>query len=122
MRSRGKIRERSSFHISNTHFEDYTEYHPMTLSSTTQLIIEYRYLILIPLALIEGPIVAFIAGTLASLGYFDVYFLAIFFLVRDVTMDSIYYALGYFGGRTKFVMRMLAKIKVTPDHLEGVRR
>jgi membrane protein DedA with SNARE-associated domain len=93
----------------------------MTLTSTTHLIIEYRYLILIPLALIEGPIVAFIAGTLATLGYFDIYVLAIFFLVRDVTMDAIYYCLGYFGGRTKFVQRMLTKIKVTPDHLENVR-
>jgi membrane protein DedA with SNARE-associated domain len=92
------------------------------MNTTAQLIIEYRYLILIPLAIIEGPIVAFIAGTLAILGYFDIYVLAAFFLVRDVAMDAIYYCIGYFGGKTKFAQRMLAKIKVTENHLDGVRK
>ena len=94
----------------------------MTLSSTASLIVEYRYLILIPLALIEGPIVAFIAGTLATLGYFNIFGLAIFFFARDMGMDAIYYGIGYYGGRTRFAQRMLGKIKVTQDHLENVRR
>ena len=93
----------------------------MNLSSTAQLIIEYRYLILIPLALIEGPIVAFVAGTLASLGYFNVYVLGIFFFARDLGMDAIYYCLGYFGGRTVWAQRILKKLHVTEDHLENVR-
>lgn len=93
----------------------------MTLSSTAQLIIEYRYLIMIPLAIVEGPIVAFVAGTLASLGYFNIYGLALFFFARDMGMDACYYALGYFGGRTGFARRLLRKIRVTEDHLEGVR-
>lgn len=94
----------------------------MGLGNTAQLIIEYRYLILIPLALIEGPIVAFIAGTLASVGYFDVWVLGAFFFVRDVGMDALYYALGHFGGRTKFAHWALRKVKVTEDHLESVRQ
>ncbi len=93
----------------------------MNLGNTANLIIQYRYLILIPLALIEGPIVAFVAGTLASLGYFNIYALAIFFFARDMGMDTIYYCIGYFGGRTSFAQRMLRKVKVTEDHLEGVR-
>jgi membrane protein DedA with SNARE-associated domain len=92
------------------------------LGSTAHLILEYRYLILIPLALIEGPIVAFIAGTLASLGYFDVWVLAAFFFARDVCMDALYYAIGHFGGRTKVAHWALRKIKVTEDHLESVRQ
>lgn len=92
------------------------------MSTTAHLIIEYRYLILIPIALIEGPIVAFIAGTLASLGYFNVYELAIFFFLRDVGMDAIYYCIGYFGAKTRFAQRMLARVRVTDDHLDGVRK
>jgi membrane protein DedA with SNARE-associated domain len=92
------------------------------MSTTAHLIIEYRYLILIPLAIIEGPIVAFIAGTLATLGYFNIYELGIFFFVRDVAVDAIYYSIGYYGGKTTFAKRMLAKIKVTEDHLDGVRK
>ncbi|MHB8660744.1 MAG: DedA family protein [Minisyncoccota bacterium] len=93
----------------------------MSVNFITQLILQYRYWILIPLSFIEGPIVAFVAGMLASLGYFNMYFLAMLFFVRDVGLDGVYYALGYFGGRTAFARRMLTRIGITPDHLEKVR-
>ncbi|HCR52541.1 TPA: hypothetical protein DIV48_02725 [Candidatus Kaiserbacteria bacterium] len=91
------------------------------MDSITEIILQYRYWILIPLSFIEGPVVAFVAGTLAALGYFNIYFLAPLFFVRDVGLDLMYYAIGHFGGRTDFAKRMLAKIGVTPDHLEHVR-
>lgn len=93
----------------------------MSIDFITQVILQYRYWILIPLSLIEGPIVAFVAGTLASFGYFNIYFLAALFFVRDVGLDGVYYAIGHFGGRTTFAERMLAKIGITDDHLEKVR-
>ncbi len=93
----------------------------MSVDSLTHLILQYRYWILIPLSLIEGPVIAFVAGTLASLGYFNLYFLAALFFIRDVGLDGVYYAIGYFGGRTAFAKRMLAKISITDDHLEKVR-
>lgn len=86
----------------------------------TGLILEYRYWILIPLSLIEGPVVAFIAGMLASVGYFNMYFLAAFFFVRDVGLDAVYYAVGHFGNKTAFAARMLKKLRITPDHLSQV--
>ncbi|MDO8593314.1 MAG: hypothetical protein Q7R59_00200 [bacterium] len=93
----------------------------MSVDSLTQLILEYRYWILIPLSFIEGPVVAFVAGTLASLGYFNMYFLGALFFVRDVGLDGAYYAMGHFGARTAFVQRMLKKTGITQDHLEQVR-
>src|SRR3989344_3881890 len=87
----------------------------------TELILQYRYWILIPLTFIEGPVVAFVAGTLASVGLFNMYFLAVLFFVRDVGLDIAYYATGYFGGRTVFAKRMMEKIGVTENHLEDVR-
>ncbi|MDP2665084.1 MAG: hypothetical protein Q8P23_00320, partial [bacterium] len=72
----------------------------MSVDFITELILQYRYWILIPLSLIEGPVVAFVAGTLASLGYFNMSFLAVLFFVRDVGLDGVYYAIGHFGGRT----------------------
>jgi membrane-associated protein len=93
----------------------------MSVDLVTELIIQYRYLILIPLSFIEGPVVAFVSGTLAATGIFDLYFLAGLFFVRDVGLDGVYYAIGHFGGRTKFAERMLAKIGITDDHLEQVR-
>ena len=93
----------------------------MSVDFITQLIVEYRYWILIPLSLIEGPVIAFIAGTMASVGFFNLYFLAALFFVRDVGLDAVYYAIGHFGGHTRFAQRMLKKIGVTDDHLEQVR-
>lgn len=93
----------------------------MSVTSLTELIIQYRYWILIPLSLMEGPVVAFVAGTLASVGYFSIYFLAALFFIRDVGLDGVYYAIGHFGGRSVFAMRMLSKIGVTEGHLENIR-
>jgi membrane protein DedA with SNARE-associated domain len=92
----------------------------MSVAFITALILQYRYWILIPLSLIEGPVVAFVAGTLASFGYFDIYFLAVFFLIRDLGLDGMYYAIGHFGRRSAFAERMLAKIGITDDHLGKV--
>lgn len=93
----------------------------MSPEALTELLLQYRYWILIPLSIIEGPVVAFLAGTLASLGYFNFYALAAFFFVRDVGLDAAYYALGHFGGRTAFADRMLTKFGITDEHLEHVR-
>jgi membrane protein DedA with SNARE-associated domain len=94
---------------------------PHDLAALTQLIITYRYWILVPLSMLEGPIVAFTAGGLASLGYFNVFALAIFFFARDMIMDATYYAIGHFGGKSDWVRRMMKRVGVDEDHLEEVR-
>lgn len=93
----------------------------MSPEQITTLILEYRYWILVPLSIIEGPIVAFVAGTLAAVGIFDLYVLGLFFFARDMLMDGIYYAIGHFGGNTAFARRLLARFGITAEHLENVR-
>src|SRR5689334_7731486 len=93
----------------------------MSVEHITTLILEYRYWILIPLSLIEGPIVAFVAGTMAAVGLFNIYLLALLFFVRDVGLDGVYYAIGHFSGRSTFAQKMMHKIGITPDHLDHVR-
>lgn len=92
----------------------------MDHSPAMQLIIEYRYWILVPLSFIEGPIVAFFAGTLAASGYFNVYALGVFFLMRDIAVDLACYYLGYFGGEAKWIKKVIAKMGVTEEHLGEV--
>ncbi|OGG52359.1 hypothetical protein A3H16_01180 [Candidatus Kaiserbacteria bacterium RIFCSPLOWO2_12_FULL_53_8] len=94
----------------------------MSPEQLTQLIVDYRYWILVPLSIIEGPVVAFVAGTLASLGYFNIYVLLLFFFARDMIMDAFYYALGYYGGRTATAQKLLRKIGVREDHLDDIRK
>lgn len=91
-------------------------------SHTLQIILEYRYWILIPLSFVEGPIVAFFAGTLAAAGYFNVWVLAVFFLARDIIVDFAMYLVGYFGGQAAWVLKLLRRMGVTADHLDEVRK
>jgi membrane protein DedA with SNARE-associated domain len=93
----------------------------MSPEGLTELILQYRYWILIPLSFIEGPLVAFVAGTLAAVGIFNIYLLGLLFFVRDIILDAFYYAIGYYWGRTPFATRMLAKLRITPDHLAQAR-
>ncbi|MDE1925312.1 MAG: hypothetical protein KGH79_04020 [Patescibacteria group bacterium] len=94
----------------------------MSPDALTHLILQYRYWILIPLCFVEGPIVAFVAGTLASLGYFDLYILAAIFFVRDVAVDGLMYVIGRFAGQTRFAKWFLKKVGVTGEHLKGVHK
>jgi membrane protein DedA with SNARE-associated domain len=87
---------------------------------TVELILAYRYWIMVPLSFIEGPIVAFFAGTLASAGYFNVWVLMVFFFVRDVVVDLGCYYLGYFGGERPWVKKIIRKFGVTDEHLGEV--
>lgn len=91
------------------------------MTATAHLLLTYRYWILIPLCFIEGPIVAFIAGTLASLGYFNPYLLFAIFFVRDVSVDAACYFFGRFAGRTALAKRVLRKIGIDDMELEKIR-
>lgn len=92
----------------------------MSESHIAQLILEYRYWILIPLTFLEGPIVAFVAGTLASVGYFSLLALGGLFFVRDVSMDLVCYGLGHYGWKWSYVRRLAAKAGITDEHLGEV--
>lgn len=93
----------------------------MEVDAVTALILEYRYWILLPLSFLEGPIVAFFAGMLASGGHFNVWALAFFFFVRDVVVDLGCYYLGYFGAHSRWIHRVLRRLGVTEAHLDEVR-
>ncbi len=94
----------------------------MQLDSITTIVIEYRYWILVPLSFLEGPVVAFVAGTLAAAGYFNIYLLGLLFFVRDVGLDGVYYAIGYYGAGTRLAKRLMAKLGITEDHLSEVEK
>ena len=94
----------------------------MDAFDASALIIQYRYWILIPLSFVEGPVVAFIAGTLATIGYFNMYALAAIFFIRDIGLDIIYYAVGFYGANTVFARRLLKKIGLTSVHFDHIRK
>jgi membrane protein DedA with SNARE-associated domain len=69
------------------------------------LIEQYKYLVLFPLAAIEGPVVSLVVGFLIRLGYISLIPSFIILILGDLLPDSIYYAIGRFGNRSNVIQK-----------------
>lgn len=76
----------------------------LALDQLTHWLIQYKYLALFPLTVIEGPIVTVIAGFFVSLGYVNFFLAYAVVVAGDLAGDILHYGFGRFGGR-KFVDR-----------------
>jgi membrane protein DedA with SNARE-associated domain len=70
-----------------------------TLDAALQLIQSHGLWLLVPFAVIEGPIVTVIAAYLARLGYMPVTGVFLVCVLGDLIGDALYYSLGRFGPR-----------------------
>ncbi len=92
----------------------------MEVAAIVALLTEYRYLILFPLACLEGPMLGFISGTLVPVGYFSPVPLLLVLVAADVLPDCAYWALGRWGGNKPWVGRMLGKVGLNPTRIGGL--
>jgi membrane protein DedA with SNARE-associated domain len=92
------------------------------MDSARSLLIEYRYWVLVPLAIVEGPGVAFIAGTLAALAYFNPYLVYGLFVVKDGLVDGGFYILGRRARGSRLLTLVLERARVTTAQVAHVRR
>lgn len=69
------------------------------MSSIITLILSYKYLIVFPLAIVEGPFLAVLLGYLIHGGYLNVYITFILLLIADIGPDIFYYRLGRYGNK-----------------------
>lgn len=82
-------------------------------------LLTYRYIVLFPIAIIEGPIIAVVAGSLAANDQLN-FFLAYFIIVAgDLVGDSMYYMLGRFG-RNKSLHIFGRRIGLAKEHTRKV--
>lgn len=90
-------------------------------ASVLQWLLEYKYAVLFPISVVEGPLVTILAGFLASLGQID--FLAAYGIViaGDLVGDTIYYWLGH-SGRTHFIERWGHYVGVTRERIERLEK
>lgn len=68
------------------------------MESIINLVAQYKYLILFPAAVIEGPVISMIAGFLSSLGTLSFLYAYIILMIADLTGDALWYAVGYYWG------------------------
>lgn len=93
----------------------------MDFTTIAQLLAEYRYWILFPLACIEGPMLGFIAGVLIASDFFNPFVVFAVLVAADVLPDIAYYFFGRYGRNKELVARYGPKIGVTPERFEIVR-
>ena len=67
------------------------------MENIINLLIQHKYLILFPLAIVEGPILAVIAGFLCASGFLNPLYVFPIIVLGDIIGDSICYMMGRFG-------------------------
>lgn len=70
-----------------------------SLDSLIVLLSTYKYFLLFPISVIEGPIISVIAGFLCSQGIFSIPITYFVLIMGDMVGDTIYYSIGRWGGR-----------------------
>ncbi|MDP3997397.1 MAG: VTT domain-containing protein [Candidatus Andersenbacteria bacterium] len=80
------------------------------------LLTQYGYPLVFILAFFEGPIVTIVSSFLAAQGYFTIVILYLLIVAADLTSDSFWYAVGYYG-RIKVVERWGHYIGVTAPQI-----
>lgn len=79
------------------------------------------YILLFPIAVMEGPIVSVIAGFLVSLGIFNLVIVYAIIVVGDILGDAFWYLLGRYGGHWKYTQPIKNFFKLTPERIEQTR-
>lgn len=84
------------------------------------LLLKYKYIILFPLAIVEGPILAVIAGFLCIGGYLNLFIAYPVIVFGDVVGDSLSYMFGRWG-IPSFLKPFVKRFGPKPGKMEVVR-
>ena len=84
------------------------------------LLTQYKYFILFPLAIIEGPIIAVIAGFLCISGFLNPFIVMPVIIAGDMIGDSLCYMLGRWGV-PRFIKNILKRFGFNTQKLNRVK-
>ena len=86
----------------------------MTPDQVVALVDQYKYLILLPFTVFEGPIATVIGGFLASIGVLNFFGVFAISLLGDFLGDSMWWAIGR-SSRGRFLSRILHRMGMSKD-------
>ena len=92
----------------------------MGLITIIDLLYRYKYFFLFPLAIIEGPVLAVIAGFLCANKFLNVFIAYPIIVVGDIIGDSLCYMLGRFGA-PEFLKKIIKKLGVKKENMDTAR-
>ena len=75
------------------------------------LLLHYRYLAIVPIAIIEGPVISMVCGMLLRYGYFSFWPLFLSLMISDLIGDAWWYFLGYVAGSSIVASRIGKRMK-----------
>jgi membrane-associated protein len=90
------------------------------MENILNLLLQYRYFILFPLAIIEGPILAVISGFLCVRGFLNPWIVLPVIVFGDVIGDSICFAFGKWGVPEK-IKKFIYWIGPDPARVQRVK-
>ena len=93
-----------------------------TGQTVISLILTYKYLILFPLACIEGPILALVVGFLTHLGKFDIIPAFLLMCAGDFFPDIFYYYIGHFGDQKNFLEKYGTRFKIIKNNFPTIEK
>lgn len=71
----------------------------LSLATILHYLITYKYAVMLPIAIVEGPIITVLAGFLAARGIMNIGVAYIIAVIGDLVGDAMYYAIGRYGGK-----------------------
>lgn len=85
------------------------------------LIAHYGYAVLLPIAVVEGPVVAAVCGALAALGQLHPVAACLLLVAADLVGDALYYALGRYG-HGPLSNWVCKRLNITPERLKPLEQ
>jgi len=73
-------------------------YNEQTMDLALVLLLKYKYLILLPITIFEGPSISIVAGAFIATGYLNPFIVYGIVILGDMIGDTFYYCIGRFGG------------------------
>lgn len=89
----------------------------LTTGAIIALILKYKYLIIFPIAVLEGPLISIVVGFLAYGGYLNLVFAFVLLICADLVGDSLYYTIGRFG-RDRFIKKYGHYIGINAERVQ----
>ena len=90
----------------------------LTTANILALLTHYKYLILFPVAVAEGPIITMITGFFIITGFFNIFYVYAIVVAGDIVGDSFYYFLGRGGGA---LFQKIFKKKINSEKVDTAR-
>ncbi|MFH1182757.1 MAG: DedA family protein [Candidatus Moraniibacteriota bacterium] len=87
-----------------------------SLQDVINWLIIYKYLVIFPITIVEGPAISIIAGFLSAHGILNLYLVYLVLVLGDLTGDTLYYLIGRWS-RKSFLLKWGRFFGVTEEKL-----